>query len=470
MKRAIVWLRQDLRIQDNPALFYANKECDEVIAVFIADDNSESLNNLGSASKVWLYHSLKQLQKDFKQFGAQLIFEKGDALKQLENLSSEINATHLFWNRCYEPQQVKRDERIKSKLKEKLNVKSFKGSLLFEPWENLKKDQTPFRVFTPFWNSLKKLQHSCFTLDKLSNFKPAKQVIPSLDLKELELLPNDKVPSWDTKIMSHWDVGEKAAIEKLHNFLDNTVLDYKAARDFPAIKGTSFISPHLHFGEISPSQIFQIAKQYSDTNPGKDQAIESFLREVAWREFAYHLLFYFPETVDQPLNKKFENFAWLEDNENHLIAWQKGMTGIPIIDAGMRELWETGYMHNRVRMIVASFLTKNLLIHWKQGESWFRDTLIDADIANNIMGWQWVAGSGADAAPYFRIFNPILQSQKFDSKGEYIRRWVPEISSLDNKDIHLPSEEFLENCDYPKPIVDLKATRERALSRYQEIK
>lgn len=469
MKTAIVWFRQDLRLQDNHALFHANQECDEIIPVFIADKDSQSISNLGRASQVWLHHSLKNLGDNLAKLGSPLIFSHGDALDELNKLCNEVNATHVYWNRCYEPEIRKRDEKIKATLKQNLTVKSYTGNVLVEPWENVKQDGTPYRVFTPFWKSLLQKPFIPKPLDTLHSLKSTAKSPKSLSLDELNFLPPEFIPKWDETMIKYWQVGEDAAHDALADFMTERVNSYKDKRDFPAIDGTSRLSPHLHFGEISPRQIFHFGEMHKAQQPEDDYGVEQILRQVVWREFAYSLLYYFPQTVTQPLFEKFESFKWQDDVEK-LERWQKGQTGFPIIDAGMRELWDTGYMHNRVRMIAASFLCKNLLIHWHAGEAWFRDTLVDADLANNVMGWQWVAGSGADAAPYFRIFNPILQSKKFDPQGEYIRRWVPELSELDNKQIHEPNDDIAIECGYPLPIVDLKATRERALERYAEIK
>ena len=292
----------------------------------------------------------------------------------------------------------------------------------------------------------------------------------TLALDELKLLPQTPIPRWDKGMMDYWQVGENAAHKKYQDFLEDGVSNYKERRDFPAIGGTSLLSPQLHFGEISPLQLFYTARDYETQNPKQPtNGVSDILRQVVWREFSHSLLYHFPHTVTDPLYEKYATFKW-ETNYDHLKCWQRGMTGYPIIDAGMRQLYATGYMHNRVRMIASSFLCKNLLIHWREGEAWFRDTLVDADLANNTMGWQWVAGCGADAAPYYRIFNPLLQSEKFDKQGEYIRRWVPELSKLNNKEIHQPTAEQAEQCGYPEKIVDLKATRERALDRYKMLK
>jgi deoxyribodipyrimidine photo-lyase len=270
-------------------------------------------------------------------------------------------------------------------------------------------------------------------------------------------------------MMAHWQVGEQAALERLYAFLETTAMDYKTARDQPAIRGTSRLSPHLHFGEISPRQIAYLAQQYLADHPEASVGIQHFLQELAWREFAWYLLFHFPHTVTEPLDQRFKSFQWQDNYQAELKRWQQGRTGIPIVDAGMRELWQTGWMHNRVRMIAASLLTKNLLIPWQVGEAWFRDTLVDADLANNVLGWQWVAGSGADAAPYFRIFNPILQGEKFDPNGDYVRRWVPELAGRAAKEIHHPRV-LGDGWNYLLPITDLAASRQRALERYAQMR
>jgi deoxyribodipyrimidine photo-lyase len=465
----IVWFRQDLRLSDNTALHRACSECDEVYPVFIDDSLNESISSIGGASRAWLHQSLKSLSSDVASYKSQLIIRQGKSLAVLSELIKETKATHLYWNRCYEPNVRKRDEEIKTTLKNQLEVKSFKGNLLLEPWQVLKKDDTPYRVFTPFWKTLTQKLILSTPLPIPSDFKPAKKWPSSFSLEKLALLPQSPVPRWDEKMMLHWQVGETAAHDVLHEFLQDNVRNYKEQRDFPAVGGTSRLSPYLHFGEISPLQIFHYSHNYKAQNPSHDFGVDHILRQVVWREFAYNLLYHFPQTVTEPLFEKFKAFEWRTDKAD-LRRWQQGETGFPIIDAGMCELWQTGVMHNRVRMIAASFLCKNLLIHWRSGEAWFRDTLVDADIANNTMGWQWVAGSGADAAPYYRIFNPRLQSKKFDAKGEYIRRWVPELSELDNKHIHEPTSEQAQQCNYPEAMVDLKATRERALERYSKIR
>ena len=477
MKRAIVWLRQDLRLSDNDALHDACRDCDEVFPVFIDDSVDEAMSQsasaLGSASRAWLHNSLSSLSGDLQEHQSDLILRQGKALEVLQKLIEEVQATHVYWNRCYEPEVRKRDEIIKSKLRESVTVQSFKGSLLSEPWEGLKQDGTPYRVFTPYWKALIKELVITTPLPVPVDFKTPAEWPSSLSLDALCLLPAEPIPRWDKDMMSHWRVGESAAHDNFQDFLEDGVANYKERRDFPAIGGTSLLSPQLHFGEISPLQLFYIARDYETQHAHHNSltgtGIGDILRQLVWREFSHSLLYHFPQTVTKPLYEKYAAFKWRKNN-NDLKRWQQGMTGFPIIDAGMRQLYATGYMHNRVRMIASSFLCKNLLIHWREGEAWFRDTLVDADLANNTMGWQWVAGCGADASPYYRIFNPLLQSEKFDKEGAYIRRWVPELSGLTNKQIHQPTTELAEQCGYPTAMVDLKATRQRALDRFSELK
>lgn len=459
MTTALVWLRQDLRLADNPALYQACRACEHVIPVFIDDPLPTSISQLGAASRVWLHHSLQALDTHLQTLGSRLILRQGAALPVLQQLIASTGATHVYWNRVYDPASLARDKHIKETLKQTCEVHSFNASLLNEPWEVLKADGTPYKVFTPFWKAMLKhgIQHLPLPI-------PERMVAPanlpdSLPVDALGLLPTIR---WDTEMMTHWQVGETAAMQKLLTFLPQGA-DYKEARNLPAQTGTARLSPHLHFGEISPRQAVYHTEHYLQHHPEADGGLRHFMQEIGWREFAYHLLYHFPHTQERALDARFDAFPWAEDYDAVLSRWQQGQTGFPIIDAGMRELWQTGWMHNRVRMIVASLLTKNLLVPWQVGEQWFRDTLVDADLASNVFGWQWTAGCGADAAPYFRIFNPILQSQKFDPEGEYIRRWVPELHARDNKQVHLPRELGDGLRDYPLPVVDLKASRKRAL-------
>ena len=465
---AIVWFRQDLRLADNPAFHYACQHAQHIIPVFIDDPTATTVSQLGAASRVWLHHSLHALQTDLQGKGSQLWLRQGPALEVLQQLCAETGATHVLWNRLYEPMSIQRDKAIKHALRGQVEVHSFNASLLNEPWEVLKPDGTPYKVFTAFCKAM--LKHG---IDHLPLAIPA--ILPptphdprALSLAELGLLPKIR---WDIEMMAYWQTGEKAALQRLEEFLHNGSSTYKQERDFPAnSESTSRLSAPLHFGEISPRQIVYQARRYSAEYPQADTGIDFVIREVGWREFAYHLLYHFPHTVEHALDERFERFPWADNTEALLTAWQQGRTGYPIVDAGMRELWQTGRMHNRVRMIAASLLTKNLLIPWQTGEKWFRDTLIDADLANNVLGWQWTAGCGADAAPYFRIFNPMLQSQKFDPDGNYIRRWVPELKNRSLEQIHLPRTLGENLKDYPLPIVDFKTSRERALALFANIK
>ena len=471
MTTAIFWFRQDLRLSDNPGFLKACENYDTLLPIYI-DDNHELPRKLGEASRVWLHHSLLSLQQSLKKQGSNLLILKGSASEIIEDLSKRLAVDAVLWNRCYEPQAIERDSDIKAALKERdIEAISENASLFYEPWQVLKKDQTPYRVFTPYWKVVYQqgLQKPPF---------PAPEKVPSLPSKlpnslavaDLGLIPNKP---WAEKMLSFWTVGEAAAQANLSKFLDRSgAEDYKNKRDLPAVVGTSKLSPHLHFGEISPRQI--IWQTLAERPAGEmDAGTETFVKEVVWREFAYYIMYHFPDTQEQAMFAQFNEFPWREDIEDHLTQWQQGQTGFPIIDAGMRELWQTGWMHNRVRMIVASFLTKNLLISWKDGEAWFRDTLVDADFASNAMGWQWASGCGADAAPYFRIFNPVRQSEKFDGKAEYIRHWVPELAGLTDKEIHEPwllAEAKRSQIDYPEPMVDLSASRQRALDAYAKIK
>jgi deoxyribodipyrimidine photo-lyase len=464
MSTAIVWFRQDLRLADNPALEHACCNSEHVIPLFIDDPTPSTLSQLGAASRVWLHHSLQSLDASLQTEGSGLILRQGHSLEVLQTLLAETGAERVYWNRVYDPASLARDTHIKASLKTQCEVHSYNACLLREPWETLKVDDSPYKVFTPFWNAMQNRGLHRPLVPRPSHIPSLPPDLHSLPLETLGLLPAIR---WDSPMMSYWQVGEEAAMQQLLDFLTVPAADYHDMRDMPAQRGTSRLSPHLHFGEISPQQVVYFAYQQLDRHPASGQGVRAFIREIAWREFAWYLLYHFPHTVDQALDERFHQFPWCGDYAEELQRWREGNTGFPIIDAGLRELWQTGWMHNRVRMIVASLLTKNLLVPWQEGERWFRDTLVDADLANNVLGWQWVAGCGADAAPYFRIFNPILQSQKFDPDGAYIRHWVPELGRRDNKRIHLPRELGDDAGDYPLPIVDLKASREQALACFR---
>lgn len=467
----IVWFRQDLRLQDNPALIAAHETGKPIIPIYILDDQNSGEWKMGAASRWWLHESLIALNKSFQ---GKFCFAKDCAQAILAKVIQEAGADTVYWNRCYEPWRIQRDTQIKETLRNQhITAKSFNGSLLFEPHTTLKKDGTPYKVFTPFYKKgcMGKGIEPTIPKPVPEGLKLHQYKLSTLD--DLELLP--AIP-WHKMLNEHWLPGEKSAQERLSEFLENGLKDYKEGRNFPIRTNVSRLSPHLHFGEISPNQVWHEAKLKMTIDCCEVDG-EHFLSELAWREFSNNLLFYFPDIPRKNLQQKFDQFPWRNDDEA-LQRWQKGQTGYPIVDAGMRELWQTGYMHNRVRMIVGSFLVKNLLLHWHHGEDWFWDTLVDADLANNSASWQWIAGCGADAAPYFRIFNPVTQGQKFDPDGSYVRRYIPEISALPDKYIHNPWEakdDILVQANvtlgknYPEPIVDLKFSRERALQAFKAL-
>ena len=471
MTIGIVWFRADLRLSDNPALYAASQLCRTIIPVFIDDLTPTTLSQLGAASRVWLHHSLAQLQHDLAQQGSSLIVRQGQSLAVLQALIQETNATHIFWNRLYDPVSLERDTHLKKSLSNLVTVQSFNGSLLYEPWQILKADQTPFKVFTAYWKQVLKQGIDQVLTPPPLHLNAPKLLPHSLALESLHLLPQKPQLRWDLGMMQGWQVGESAAQQQLTHFLEWAGRDYASARDRPDMQGTSKLSPHLHFGAISPRQILHTTTQWKNAHPSHSQGLETFEREIGWREFGYYLLFHFPHTLTEPLDLRFKTFPWRDaaDYQTDLKRWQQGQTGIPMVDAGMRQLWQTGWMHNRVRMIVASFLTKNLLIPWQEGETWFRDTLVDADLANNVLGWQWTAGSGADAAPYFRIFNPVTQGEKFDPEGAYIQTYIPELKGRHIKVLHTPRQ-LGEGYHYPLPVVDLAASRARALAAFDAIK
>ena len=463
----IHWFRQDLRLADNPALYEAAQH-DPVLPIFILDDHNAGDYALGAASRWWLYYSLNSLKKDLKN--SLQIFE-GDPQQILQVLIEKYGVKKVFWNRCYEPWRVKRDKRIKSVLEHQgVEVNSYNGSLLWEPWEIKKKDGTPYKVFTPYFRK------GCLTYaaPRKPLPRPGKLRLFSSEenkssIEALSLLPKLE---WGKQFESHWKVGEKHAYKRLENFLEHGLDDYKEGRNYPAKQNVSRLSPYLHFGEISANQVW-----YESQAVHADKNLEHFHSELGWREFSYSLLYYSSDLARINLQTKFDNFPWLKNMKN-LQAWQQGVTGFPIVDAGMRELWQTGYMHSRVRMIVGSFLVKNLLLHWHHGFEWFWDCLLDADLANNAASWQWIAGCGADAAPYFRVFNPVIQGSKFDAEGEYTKRYVPELKNLPAKYLFNPwaapqgilsAADVSLGKDYPKPIVDVKLSRLRALAAFKSL-
>lgn len=466
MSSALVWFRRDLRLQDNPALHAALEAGHTPVPVYIHAPHEEGSWAPGEASNTWLHRSLAALDADLQARGSALVLRQGDSQAELQAMIAETGAEAVYWNRKYEPATQPRDATIKRELREQgIDAQSCNGSLMFEPWDLATQQGGPYKVFTPYWRNALTRLHIPAPL-KLPDTLPAHDA-RSLSLADLKLAPT---LDWDQQFWEHWQPGEAGAQEALTVFVDGALNGYRQQRDLPDRVGTSLLSPHLHFGEISPWQI--VRRLESERSAGRDADIDGYIRELGWREFSYHLLHHFPKTPEHNLNPRFDSFQWARNNPTQLAAWQQGRTGIPIVDAGLRELWATGYMHNRVRMLVASFLCKHMRQHWLHGARWFWDTLVDADLANNTMGWQWVAGTGADAAPYFRIFNPVTQAQKFDPNARYITRWVPELGALPVKARFAPwqTPDLLAQHapSYPAlPIVDLAAGRDAALTAYR---
>ena len=466
MTIAIMLFRRDLRLSDNAALAAACERYTRILPVYVHADHEEAPWQIGSASKWWLHHSLQALQQQLRERGASLHLGKGDTLQILRGIIERSGAEAVYWNRLYEPAAIARDTRIKQVLREQgVTVQSHASALWCEPWQAKTRQGEPYRVFTPYWRSLR--AGISVTAPRPEPAGVAWMSLPeSLPLEALELLPQVR---WDKGLGEAWRPGEQGAWETLALFCDDALADYATGRDLPARHGTSRLSPHLHFGEISPRQILHALHQHMQRIDVRHRPdIEVFLRELGWREFAHHLLYHFPHTPTENFNPRFADFPWAPDDELRLKRWQQGRTGIPLVDAGMRELWHTGWMHNRVRMVVASLLAKNLRQHWLHGARWFWDTLVDADLANNTLGWQWVAGCGADAAPYFRVFNPVAQARKFDPDGAYLRRWLPELAGLPTDLVHEPWTEpaIARRTGYPSPMLDLAVSRQQALALY----
>jgi deoxyribodipyrimidine photo-lyase len=464
----ILWFRQDLRLRDNPALTAAVAR-GPVVPVFILDTGQAEWN-LGGAARWWLHHSLTALRG---RLGA-LSFFRGDPRVLLPKIARDCGASAVYWNRCYEPQAIARDTDIKACLKQlAIDAQSFNAALLHEPWQVETQSGGPFKVFTPYWRAARTQPFAAPRAAPLA--VDALAVSSTEQLDAWRLLP--RRPDWAAGWDRLWTPGEEGALDRFETFVDSDLARYGEHRDRPDLQHTSQLSPHLHWGEISPRQIAARLDLAAESGASRSNA-DKFMSEIGWREFAHHLLFHFPTLPDDNWRPAFDAYPW-RDNPSDLKAWQRGQTGYPFVDAGMRELWQTGFMHNRVRMVAASFLVKHLRIDWRRGEQWFWDTLLDADLANNAAGWQWVAGSGADASPYFRIFNPVLQGEKFDPNGDYIRRWCPELKALSNADIHAP---FKVKADvlaragvtlgktYPRPIVDHDLARQAAMAGYRFVK
>jgi deoxyribodipyrimidine photo-lyase len=469
----IYWFRQDLRIKDNPTLTAAAQTGRPIICVYILDQNQNKHWPNGAATLWWLHHSLFRLSESLKALNIKLILRKGSVIEELDNIVQSTGAESLYFTRHYEPYNSDLESQINQHLSDQIEVKRFRGYLLYEPEAIRTGKDEPYKVFTPFYRCCLKTSTPGAPVRTPKNLISYKKRIASDRLNDWKLLP--KAPNWAKGFNEYWVPGELGAHENLKDFIAHSGNKYPVLRNRPDVTGTSRLSPHMHFGEISPRQIWTAIK-----NSPKilEHNGEAYLRQLIWRDFAYHLLTHWPDFPEKPFRKEFNKFPWKTDTKS-LQAWQQGNTGYPIVDAGMRELWKTGWMHNRVRMIVASFLIKDLLIPWQQGEEWFWDTLVDANLANNAASWQWVAGSGADASPYFRVFNPVLQGEKFDPIGDYVREWVPELKHIPKKYIHSPwlaPEDILIKAkitlgkNYPHPIIDHSFARDRALAAYKKLK
>ncbi len=469
----IVWFRDDHRLADNDALGFAARR-GVVVPVFIMNSEEEGEWPTGAAACWWLFHSLASLGSSLAEVGSRLIVKRGPSPRVLVDLAEEVGADTVVWQQRFDPPGIYAESKVASALNDaNLRAVTFTDRVLFDPRDVRNKSGGPFQVFTPFWKHL-------HTLADPGKHVPAPEALvaparwpDSVRLEALNLLPT---PDWASGMRQAWKPGEAGGQQQLRRFLDDAVFGYQDNRDFPSEPATSKLSPFLRFGNLSPKRVWHEVRR-AEQRTGRDGS--AYRRQIAWREFAYHLLFHFPQTTRQPLRPEFERFPWDQTQRDNLAAWQHGKTGYPIVDAGMRELWHTGWMHNRVRMVAGSLLVKHLLINWQEGATWFWDTLVDADLANNTMGWQWVAGSGADAAPYFRVFNPILQGERFDRAGDYVRRWVPELSALPDKYIHQPwkaPRDVLLSADvhlgktYPKPVIDHTRGRNRALAAYDQLK
>ena len=474
MSAAVLWFRQDLRLADLPALCAAHRDAQPLAPIYVRDDHAAGQWAPGGASRWWLHHSLRSLQGSIRQGGGALTLRAGDAAETLLAHCRLVGAKRVYCSRRYEPWAARQERAVHDALMaEGIELQRFPGALLHEPGQVLTQGGDPFKVFTPFWRACRRAP--------VSAPLPAPQVrwarVDAGDpLHEWALAPG--APNWAAGWEALWTPGEAGASARLSRFLERAIGEYAGRRDEPAVPATSRLSPHLHHGELSPRQVWAACEQLKIRRPECTASIDKFQAELGWREFSYHLLHFFPTLPEAPFKGSFARFPW-RNNRALRRAWQRGRTGYPIVDAGMRELWQTGSMHNRVRMVVASFLCKHLLEHWRVGAQWFWDTLVDADLASNACSWQWVAGSGADAAPYFRIFNPVTQGEKFDQAGEYVRRWVPELAALPESFVHKPwtaPEAILATAgvtaghSYPHPVVDHRAARQAALEAYQAVK
>ncbi|MEM9422135.1 MAG: deoxyribodipyrimidine photo-lyase [Pseudomonadota bacterium] len=477
-KPTILWLRQDLRFHDNPAMRAAADNGGPVLCLYVLDEETPGEWTLGGAQRWWLHHSLSAFAADLERRGGKLIFRRGNPVDIVPQLADDIGAEAVHWTRRYAKWQVEVDIQVKDALKAHgVHTESHNGSLLYEPWEIATKTGGTYRVYSPYWKQIQARDDVRPALPCVDKLRAPAILPPSDKLSDWSLLPTK--PNWASGFGDDWTPGEKGARDRWRSWLKtDDAKAYGELRNRPDKEGTSRLSPHLHFGEISIVNLWHEMREAmaAGTFPQKDGKV--YLSELVWREFSHQLTFHQPNMEERPLMEKFIHFQW-DNNPELLKAWQRGQTGYPIVDAGMRQLWQTGWMHNRVRMIVGSFLVKDLLIHWREGLDWFWDTLLDADPANNTASWQWIAGCGADAAPYFRVFNPTSQSEKFDPDGEYIRQFVPELARLPAKSIHEPhtapalalAEAGVKLGEtYPYPIVDHAIARKEALARYEDVR
>lgn len=466
---SLVWLRDDLRLDDNPALAEAARLGKPTTVVYILDEESEGVRPLGAAARWWLHHSLAALAAGLESRGSRLVLRRRPAGDVIRKLAIETNAGNLFWNRRYGFPERNIDAGLKDWAAENgIEASSFQANLLFEPWTVRTGAGGHYKVYSPFWRACLNSQDVRDPLDApeaLPEPAASGHGLPASDaLAGWKLLPAS--PDWSGGLADTWEPGEAGAAHRLAGFLDGPIEEYGTGRNIPGVEGTSRLSPHLRFGEVSPFRVWREIRRRHPREVPADVGI--FRSELGWREFNWHLLYHNPDLATRNFRPAFDKFQWASPNQQELEAWQQGKTGYPLVDAGMRQLWQTGWMHNRVRMAAASFLVKNLLTDWRIGEEWFWDTLVDADAANNPANWQWVAGSGADASPYYRIFNPVTQSRKFDPHGRYLRQFIPELAGVEGRAIHEPWTAETEG--YPKPLVELPESRERALAAYQKLK
>jgi deoxyribodipyrimidine photo-lyase len=470
MHKAIYWFRNDLRLEDNPAWKKAIESGCLVYPVFIHSPEEDADWALGGASMWWLHHALVDLHQQLSGKGLRLIIRSGNHETVLRDLVRELGITEVYWSKRYLPEQFQADDRLHTELvKDDIEVTACNSSLLREPWDICSGSGQPYRVYTPYMRAFRGSDEPQ-PVSSCGNPVVPSDWPDSMEIQNLELLPR---LDWADGFRSFWNPTRAGGLERLRLFIRDGMGSYDEMRDIPAVEGTSRLSPYLHWGQLGPREVLAAIRGFPDS-AGK----ETFYREIVWREFAYHVLFHNPETAMKPLQPSFNQFSWREDAAD-LEAWKKGLTGYPIVDAGMRQLWQTGWMHNRVRMIVASFLVKHLLLPWQEGAKWFWDTLVDADLASNSLGWQWAGGCGADAAPYFRVFNPIIQGKKFDPEGHYVRKYVPELRELPKRYIHTPWEtpaSLQQSLNlnigdhYPAPIIEHGEGRNRALDAFQPLR